>query len=177
MLTILKNLTFCLIVLFPLCISAQIVPTGSGSYTLQLPPPDAAGRNLPPANIPRVSGAAATKPVVTNDWWTGLLTFNDANLYNYPLSLKGTSTGLVVSYTFLGQGANATRQPMGPEQPLVVGVTGLTGTYPTVSDHTDWTVTASWNHSGNKFKSHNGIAHFSYHPLQQRTNSRLIASL
>jgi len=157
MLTLLKNLTFCLLALLPLSLSAQIVPTGSGSYTLQLPPPDAAGRNLPPANIPRVSGAAASKPVVTNDWWTGLLTFNDANLYNYPLSLKGTSTGLVVSYTFLGQGANDTRQPMGPEQPIVVGVSGLTGTYPTVSDHTDWTVTASWNNAGRNFNATIGM--------------------
>jgi endo-1,3(4)-beta-glucanase len=151
------TLVVCLLGMMPLSLSAQIVSAGSGSYTLQLPPADAAGRNLPPAGVPRVSGAAAAKPIVTNDWWTGLLTFNDANLYNYPMSLKGTSTGLVVSYTFLGQGANDTRQPMGPEQPIVVGVSGLSGTYPTVSDHSDWTVTASWNNAGRNFNATIGM--------------------
>jgi hypothetical protein len=153
----LKNLMIFMLGILPLSLFAQIVPAGSGSYTLQLPPADAAGRNLPPAGVPRVSGAAAGKPIVTNDWWTGLLTFNDANLYNYPMSLKGTSNGLVVSYTFLGQGANDTRQPMGPEQPIVVGVSGLTGTYPTVSDHSDWTVTASWNNAGRNFNATIGM--------------------
>lgn len=141
----------------PINLFAQIVPAGSGSYTLQLPPADAAGRNKLPNGTPRLSGIAATKPIPTSDWWTGLLTFNDANLYNYPLSLKGGPTGLVVSYTFLGNGALDTRQPMGPEQPLVVGVSGLSGTYPTVSDHTDWTVTASWNQSGRSFNATMGM--------------------
>lgn len=143
--------------LLPLSAGAQIVPAGSGSYTLQLPPADAAGRNLPPNGTPRVSGIAVTKPIVTNDWWTGLLTYNDANLYNYPLSMKGSANGLVVSYTFLGLGANDTRQPMGPEQPIVVGVSGLTGTYPTVSDYSDWTVTASWNNAGKQFNATMGM--------------------
>jgi endo-1,3(4)-beta-glucanase len=142
---------------FPFYLSAQIVPVGSGSYTTQLPPADAAGRNRPPNGIPRVSGAAVAKPKTTSDWWTGLLTFNDANLYNYPLSMRGSSNGLVVSFTFLGQGANDTRQPMGPEQPLVVGVSGLSGTFPTVSDHTDWTVTASWRQSGRAFDATMGL--------------------
>ncbi|HSK12070.1 MAG TPA: glycosyl hydrolase, partial [Phnomibacter sp.] len=125
--------------------------------TMQLPPADAAGRNLPPNGTPRVSGPAANKPRATSDWWTGLLTFNDANLYNYPLSMRGGANGLTVSFTFLGQGANDTRQPMGPEQPLVVGVSGLSGTYPTVSDHTDWTVTASWNQAGRQFNATMGM--------------------
>ncbi|MEQ1799673.1 MAG: glycosyl hydrolase, partial [Lacibacter sp.] len=137
--------------------SAQIIPAGSGSYTTQLPPPDAAGRNLLPNGTPRVSGLAAAKPIVTNDWWTGLLTYNDANLYNYPLSMKGSSSGLIVSYTFLGQGANDTRQPMGPEQPLIVGVSGITGTYPTVSDYSDWTVTTTWNSAGHVFNATMGM--------------------
>jgi len=137
--------------------AAQVVPVGSGSYTTQLPPADAAGRNKLPNGTPRLAGAALSKPVVTNDWWTGLLTFNDANLYNYPLSMKGSASGLVVSYTFLGLGANDTRQPMGPEQPLVVGVSGLSGTYPTISDYSDWTVTASWNNAGRVFNATMGM--------------------
>jgi endoglucanase Acf2 len=138
-------------------LTAQIVPVGSGSYTTQLPPADAAGRNHPPNGVPRVSGAALAKPKATSDWWTGLLTFNDANLYNYPLSMRGSGNGLVVSFTFLGQGANDTRQPMGPEQPLLVGVSGLLGTFPTVSDYTDWTVTASWRQNGRAFDATIGL--------------------
>jgi len=144
--------------LLPVYLSAQIIPVGSGSYTTQLPPADAAGRNRPPNGTPRLSGPAATKPIPTSDWWTGLLTFNDANLYNYPLSMRGSSNGLIVSYTFLGNGALDTRQPMGPEQPVVVGVSGLSGTYPTVSNHTDWTVTASWNNAGREFNATMGLA-------------------
>jgi endoglucanase Acf2 len=150
-------ITVLFILLLPVYLFSQIVPAGSGSYSLQLPPADAAGRNLPPNGTPRVSGAAATKPIVTNDWWTGLLTYNDANLYNYPLSMKGSSSGLIMSYTFLGLGANDTRQPMGPEQPIILGVSGLSGTYPTVSDYTDWTVTASWNNSGKVFNATMGM--------------------
>lgn len=152
-----RNLFLAVILVLPVYLSAQIVPAGSGSYTLQLPPPDAGGRNVPPNGTPRVSGAAASKPIVTNDWWTGLLTFNDANLYNYPLSMKGSSSGLVMSFTFLGLGANDTRQPMGPEQPIILGVSGLTGTYPTVSDYTDWTVTASWSNAGRSFNATMGM--------------------
>jgi endoglucanase Acf2 len=150
-------LLFTCLLALPLALVAQIVPVGSGSYTTQLPPADAAGRNVNPAGTPRLSGAAATKPVPTSDWWTGLLTYNGANLYNYPLSMRGNNNGLVVSYTFLGAGANDTRQPMGPEQPLVIGVTGLTNTYPTVSDHSDWTVTASWNTGASSFNATMGM--------------------
>jgi hypothetical protein len=143
-----RSFAVSLLFLLPALLSAQIIPVGSGSYTTQLPPADAAGRNRPPNGTPRVSGVAAGKPIPTSDWWTGLLTANDAYLYNYPLSMRGGANGLVVGYTFLGTGAADTRQPMGPEQPLVVGVSGLSGTFPTVSDYTDWTVTASWNQSG-----------------------------
>ena len=153
-----KSITVSLLFLLPVLLSAQIIPVGSGSYTTQLPPADAAGRNRPPNGTPRLSGVAATKPIPTSDWWTGLLTFNDANLYNYPLSMRGSANGLIVGYTFLGTGAADTRQPMGPEQPLVVGVSGLSGTYPTVSDHTDWTVTASWNNAGRVFNATMGMS-------------------
>ena len=153
-----RSFTVSLLFLLPVVLSAQIIPVGSGSYTTQLPPADAAGRNKLPNGTPRLSGIAATKPIPTSDWWTGLLTFNDANLYNYPLSMRGGSSGLVVGYTFLGTGAADTRQPMGPEQPLVIGVSGLSGTYPTVSDYTDWTVTASWNNSGRAFNATMGMS-------------------
>lgn len=153
-----RSIIALVILLLPVYLPAQIISVGSGSYTTQLPPADAAGRNRPPAGTPRLSGIATNKPIPTSDWWTGLLTFNDANLYNYPLSMRGSANGLIVSYTFLGNGALDTRQPMGPEQPLVVGVSGLSGTYPTVSDYTDWTVTASWNQSGREFNATMGLS-------------------
>jgi uncharacterized protein YjdB/endoglucanase Acf2 len=134
--------------------SAQIVGVGSGSYTTQLPPPDAAGRNQNPTGTPRLSGAALTKPVPTADWWTGLLTFNGANLYNYPMSMRAMTNGLVVSYTTPGAGADDTRQPMSGDMPLVVGVSGLSVTNATVSDHSDWTVTANW---GDRFYATMGM--------------------
>ncbi len=150
-----------LVFLVSLHLSGQIMPVGSGSYTMQLPPADGAGRNVNPAGTPRLSGAALTKPVATSDWWTGLLTNNDAtngaNLYNYPLSLKGGPSGLILSYTFLGGGANDTRQPMSPDQPLILGVSGIAGTYPTVSDYSDWTVTTSWNSAGHNFNATIGM--------------------
>ena len=136
---------------------SQIVTVGSGSYTTVLPPPDEAGRNLNPNGTPRVSGLAVLKPRVSSDWWSGLLTYDGANLYNYPLSMRAIAEGLVVGYTFLGTGAIDTRQPMGFEQPLLVGVTGLSGTFPTVSDYSDWTVTPEWSSNGHSFKATMGM--------------------
>ncbi|HTJ48153.1 MAG TPA: glycosyl hydrolase, partial [Cyclobacteriaceae bacterium] len=148
---------YCIILLALLCwryhASAQIVTVGSGSYTTQLPPPDAAGRNVNPTGTPRLSGAAVSKPVVSSDWWTGLLTFDNANVYNYPMSLRAITNGLVVSYTTPGLGADDTRQPMSGDQPVVVGVSGLSVTNPTVSDYSDWTVTAGWASGGHTFNA------------------------
>lgn len=154
-----KNLALLLMALWliPEVLLAQVVTVGSGSYTTKLPPADAAGRNKNPLGTPRVSGNAATKAIATSDWWTGLLTSDGANLYNYPLSLRGINSGLVVSYTILGGGANDSRQPMGPEQPIIMGVTGLTGAFPTVSDYSDWTVTTAWNTGGHTFNATIGM--------------------
>lgn len=139
-------------------VKAQFVAVGSGGYTTQLPPADAAGRNAAPIGTPRLSGAALSKPVITNDWWTGLLNSSSSNLYNYPLSMRAVATGLVVSYTFLGQGVEDSRQPMGPEQPLLLGVKGLSVSYPTVSDYSDWTVTASWDDGSRQFSATMGMS-------------------
>ncbi|HEY3370763.1 MAG TPA: glycosyl hydrolase [Prolixibacteraceae bacterium] len=159
-----KNFTFGIFtfilllgLVFPGVVWSQIVTVGGGSYTTVLPPADAAGRNVNPTGKPRVSGAAISKPIATSDWWTGLLTFDGAILYNYPLTMKGVPAGLVMSYTFLGLGANDSRQPMSPDQPLVLGVSGLNATYPTVSDYSDWTVTASWISGEHTFNATMGM--------------------
>jgi hypothetical protein len=149
-----KLLLLILLYCFSIDAFSQTVAVGSGSYTTQLPPPDNAGRNLNPPGTPRLSGAALSKPVPTSDWWTGLLSFSGANLYNYPMSLRALTNGLVVSYTAQGAGSEDTRQPMSGDMPLLVGVTGLNVTNATVSDHSDWTVTADW---GGRFNATMGM--------------------
>ena len=136
---------------------SQITTVGSGSYTATFPGTDVAGRNAIPPGTPRVSGSAAGKPIPTNDWWTGLLSFDNSNLYNYPMSLRALNNGLVLSYTTQGLGADDTRQPMSGDQPLLIGVSGLSVTYPTVSDHSDWTVTASWINGTRNFSATIGM--------------------
>jgi len=78
---------------------AQITTVGSGSYTNTFPGTDAAGRNAFPSGSPQVSGNAIGKPIPTNDWWSKLVKENHAdNLFNYPMTLKTTNQGLIVSY-------------------------------------------------------------------------------
>ena len=73
---------------------------GSGSYTKTYPGADAAGRNGYPSGTPQLSGNALGKPVPRNDWWSKLVKENHAdNLFNYPMTLKTTNTGLIVTYS------------------------------------------------------------------------------
>src|SRR5210317_1430449 len=77
----------------------QFVPVDSGSYTLTFPGVDAAGRNGYPSGTPYTTGAASTKPVPTNDWWSHKVKNNHSdNLFNYPFTLKTVNDGLVVTY-------------------------------------------------------------------------------
>lgn len=135
-------------------ISAQIIPIGSGSYTKTFPGTDEAGRNGFPGTSPLVSGVAATKPIPTNDWWSSLLK-NDIfggsnnfaeNLFNYPISMQTTNSGLVVSYISFGV--------FDDQDPIIVGVSGLNASKSTVSDFSDWTVTMDWD---DKFQATSGI--------------------
>jgi len=129
---------------------AQIVPVGSGSYTKTFPGVDAAGRNGYPSGTPQLSGAAAGKPVPTNDWWSQLIKENHAgNLFNYPYTMKTTNNGLVVTYIPWGV--------IDDQSPVVVGVTGLATTRTTVSDYSDWTVTMNWNDGTRSFEATSGI--------------------
>ncbi len=119
-------------------ILAQIVSVGSGSYTTNFPGTDAASRNGFPSGNPQLSGVASGKPVPTNDWWSKLVKENHAdNLFNYPMTLKTTNKGLVVSYIPWGV--------IDDQEPIVVGTTGLNASSATVADHSDWTVTINWN--------------------------------
>ncbi|MDT8432856.1 MAG: glycosyl hydrolase, partial [Bacteroidales bacterium] len=141
-----------LVLMFPdQPLKAQFVTVGSGSYTTTFPGVDAANRNTYPSGTPQVSEIAAGKPVPTNDWWS-LLIKNDhaGNLFNYPMALKTTNPGLVVSYIPWGV--------YDDQEPVIVGVSGLNASKATVADYSDWTVTMAWNDGTRQFQATSGIA-------------------
>ncbi len=129
--------------------SAQVV-VGDGSYTTIFPGTDSAGRNEFPSGTPQISGNAAGKPVPTNDWWSKLIKEDHAdNLFNYPMTLKTTNQGLIVTYIPWG--------PIGDSAPVEVRLSGLSTTMATVSDFSDWTVTMNWNDGSHDLKATSGI--------------------
>ena len=72
--------------------------TQLGSYTNNFPGTDAVGRNEYPLGAPQLSGNAQGKPVPTNDWWSKLVKEDHAdNLFNYPMTMETTNTGLIVA--------------------------------------------------------------------------------
>ncbi len=149
-----RSLHFLFPFLFLLGISpslfSQVVNVGSGSYTTTFPGVDAAGRNTFPQGTPFLSGAAATKPVPTNDWWSHKVKNDHSdNLFNYPFTLKTVNNGLVVTYIPWGV--------IDDIQPVIVGVSGLNATAANVSDFTDWTVEMDWSNSTHNFTTTAGI--------------------
>jgi endo-1,3(4)-beta-glucanase len=129
---------------------SQITQVGSGSYTNTFPGTDSAGRNGYPSGAPQLSGNALGKPVPTNDWWSKLVKEDHAdNLFNYPMTLKTTNTGLIVTYIPWGV--------IGDSMPIEVGLTGLNTTKTMVSDYSDWTVTMNWKDNNHELKTTAGI--------------------
>jgi endoglucanase Acf2 len=145
-----KNILFLSIFICCFSITAQTTQAGSGSYTNTHPGLDAAGRNGFPSGTPQLSGNAVGKPVPTNDWWSKLIKENHAdNLFNYPMTMKTTNTGLTVTYIPWGV--------IGDSAPIEVGLTGLNATKTTVSDYSDWTMTMNWKDSNHELKATSGI--------------------
>ena len=145
-----QSLVLMLSFFFSLHINAQFVTLGSGSYRTTPPGTDAAGRNQYPTGTPYLSGAAVGKPVPTSDWWSALVKNGTAsNLFNYPYTMKTTTSGLVVSYIPWGVIDDLT--------PFLVGVTGLNATKTYVSDYSDWTITMDWNDGTHQFQATSGI--------------------
>ena len=129
---------------------AQVVPVGSGSYTLTFPGTDVAGRNNYPSGTPFVTGNAVGKPIPTNDWWSAKIKNPHCdNLFNYPFTQKTVNEGLVVSYIPWGVIDNIL--------PVIVGVSGLNASSANVSDYSDWTVSINWSNSNHSFTSTSGI--------------------
>ncbi|MBT8254614.1 MAG: carbohydrate-binding protein, partial [Bacteroidia bacterium] len=99
---------------------------------------------------PQLSGNAIGKPVPTNDWWSRLIKEDHAdNLFNYPMTLKTTNQGLIVTYIPWG--------PIGDSAPIEVGLSGLNTSLATVSDYSDWTVTMNWNDGSHDLQATSGI--------------------
>ena len=131
-------------------IESQVINVGDGSYTTSFPGTDSAGRNGYPSGTPQLSGNALNKPVPTNDWWSKLVKENHAdNLFNYPMTLKTTNEGLIVTHIPWGV--------IGDSSPIEVGLTGLNTTKTTVSDYSDWTVTMNWNDGSHNLDATSGI--------------------
>ena len=141
--------------------TANVVPVGSGSYTLQFPGRDVANRNNVPPHTANVTGPAATRPIPTNEWWSNFLIHNHGgHTFNYPLSFRSVADGLVVNYTWpLGGGSpNEFRQPMGDVNAIVVGVQGLNASRGAVYDYSDWTVTLNWAEGTRMFNATIGMS-------------------
>ena len=136
--------------ILPVISSSQVVNVGSGSYTTQFPGTDNAGRNGYPSGSPQVSGVALSQPIPTNDWWSYLLKENHVNnLFNYPLTMKTTTSGLVMTYIPFGV--------IGDQESILIGVEGLNSPKAKISDHSDWTVTMSWDDNNHNFNATSGI--------------------
>lgn len=136
---------------FEKVLNAQTTAVGAGSYTNTFPGTDEAGRNGFPSGTPQLTGKAIGKPVPTNDWWSLLIKDDHvSNLFNYPMALKTTKSGLVVSYIPWGV--------YDDQEPIVVGVTDLNASRATVADYSDWTVTMNFNDGSHQFEATSGIA-------------------
>ena len=148
--TIKNNLLTFFFCVFSIITVAQTTNVGSASYTNSHPGRDSAGRNDFPSGSPQLTGNASGKPVPTNDWWSTLVKENHAdNLFNYPMTMKTTDTGLIVTYIPWGV--------IGDNKAIEVGLTGLSTTKATVSDYSDWTVTMNWKDTDNELNVTSGI--------------------
>lgn len=145
-----KHLCLSLIFFQTLAGFAQTTALGSGGYTNSFPGVDSANRNSYPSGVPQLSGNAQNKPAPTNDWWSFLLKEDHvANLFNYPLTLKTTPEGLVMTYIPFGV--------IGDQESILIGLENLNSTKATVSDHSDWTVTMSWENNSHHLTATSGV--------------------
>ena len=139
-----------LFVVFNMAASYAQTTVGSGSYSTVFPGVDEAGRNGIPSGTPQISGNALNKPIPTNDWWSYLLKENHvSNLFNYPITLKTKTSGLVMTYIPFGV--------IGDQESVEIGVQGLNSSKATVSDYSDWTVSMSWTNSSHQFTATSGV--------------------
>jgi len=129
---------------------SQLVQVGAGSYTTSFPGTDEAGRNSYPSGQPQTIGPASSKHIPTNDWWSSVIKNDHVdNLFNYPMALKTVNTGLVVSYIPWGV--------YDDQEPIIVGLSGLSSSKAKVYDFSDWTVTLDWTDGNNSLQATSGV--------------------
>ncbi|MEL6254594.1 MAG: glycosyl hydrolase [Bacteroidota bacterium] len=144
------SLAFICLLFFSSNTLGQVIDVGDGSYTLNFPGVDAAGRNSFPSGTPFTTGKATTKAVPTNDWWSHKVkNSHSANLFNYPFTMKTVNRGLVATYIPWGV--------IDDIEPVIVGVSGLQALSAKVSDFSDWTVSMDWNDGSHHFQATSGI--------------------
>ncbi|WP_443076437.1 glycosyl hydrolase [Streptomyces sp. TRM 70361] len=133
--------------------SAAAVPVGSGSYSDTRPSGAAGPENNAGAPVkPKVTPAAAGKPVPTNDWWSSLAfqRYPDnpysVDMYGHPLTYKAVSGGLEVGYptshAIVGEGR---QYEFTHKRDLTVGLQGLNSPDAKADSWSDWTVTPYWS--------------------------------
>ncbi|MCZ7413439.1 MULTISPECIES: glycosyl hydrolase [unclassified Streptomyces] len=132
--------------------AAAVVPVGSGSYS-DTRPPGASGPsdNTGAPVTPKVTPAAADRPVPTNDWWSSLAfqRYPDnpysTPMYGHPLTYQATSAGLDIGYPTTPAITGEGRQyEYAHQRDLTLGLTGLNSPDTKADDWSDWTVTPYW---------------------------------
>ncbi|AZM58923.1 MULTISPECIES: glycosyl hydrolase [unclassified Streptomyces] len=133
--------------------AAATIPVGKGSYSDARPagaegPSNSDGQ----AVRPKVTSAAANRPVPTNDWWSSLAFQRFAgnpyseNMYGHPLTYKAVSGGLEVGYPTSHQIVGEGRQYEFPHKAdLTLGLAGLNAPDAKADRWSDWTVTPYWS--------------------------------
>ncbi|NXY99617.1 glycoside hydrolase, partial [Streptomyces sp. BR123] len=132
---------------------AATVPVGAGSHSDTRP----AGTSGPTTNTgapvtPKVTPAAAGKPVPTNDWWSSLAfqRYGDnpysTPMYGHPLTYQAVAGGLEVGHptgpAVVGDGR---QYEFAHQRDLTVGLTGLDSPDTKADSWSDWTVTPYWS--------------------------------
>ncbi|NJQ02366.1 glycosyl hydrolase [Streptomyces zingiberis] len=141
--------------------AAATVPVGRGGYSDTRPAGAAGPENNAGAPVkPKVTSAAANRPVPTNDWWSSLAfqRYPDnpysENLYGHPLTYKAVSGGLEVGYPTASAIVGDGRQYEFPHRrDLTVGLDGLNSPDAKAHDWSDWTVTPQWSDGARTFRA------------------------
>ncbi|GAA2441107.1 glycosyl hydrolase [Streptomyces macrosporus] len=132
---------------------AATVPVGQGGYSDTRPAGAAGPQNNAGAPVkPKVTSAAAGKPVPTNDWWSSLVfqRYPDnpysENMYGHPLTYRAVAGGLEVghptSHAIVGEGR---QYEFAHKRDLTLGLQGLNSPDAKADSWSDWTVTPYWS--------------------------------
>ncbi|MCH0541679.1 glycoside hydrolase [Streptomyces sp. MUM 203J] len=133
--------------------SAATVPVGAGSYSDTRPPGTSGPATDTGAPVtPKVTPAARSRPVPTNDWWSSLAfqRYGDnphsTPMYGHPLTYQATSAGLDIGYPTTPAVVGDGRQyEYAHKRDLTLGLTGLDSPDTKADSWSDWTVTPYWS--------------------------------